>query len=219
MKFPQKQFLPELGRSKSFVLLANASDESYIRNAICLDLARAFGIPAPRYTYLTLYINDTYRGLYQMTNKVGVNRNVLNITDLEKLNELANSKPLEEYDWFGSGRKKQIIQRKGVLLDNDPDDITGGYLLDNSGAQPPYQRSVSGFVSDAEDNIRILSPKHASPREVEYIAKCYNEMEKAILAPDGIHPETGRHYSEYIDVESFARYYRLHNPEFFPLYD
>lgn len=209
IKFPKKQFLFGLERSKSFVLLANACDESYIRNAIGLDLARAFGIPAPRYAYLTLYINDTYWGLYQMTNKVDVGRNALNITDLEKLNKLANSKPLEEYNWYGFGRKKQIIQRMGVLLDNDPDDITGGYLLDNSGARPPYQRSVSGFVSDAEDNIRILSPKYASPREVDYIAKCYNEMEKAVLAPNGIHPETGRHYSEYIDVESFARYYLL----------
>ena len=28
-------------------------------------------------------------------------------------------------------------------------------------------------------------------------------------APDGIHPVTGKHYSEYIDIESFARYYLI----------
>lgn len=209
IKFPRKQSLFELERSKSFVLLANACDESHIRNAVGLDLARAIGIPASRYAYLTLYINGTYWGLYQMTNKVDVGKNALDITDLEKLNELANPRPLEEYNWYGSGRKKQVIQRKGVLLDHNPDDITGGYLLDNTGPQPPYQRSISGFVSNAEDNIRILSPKYASPKEVDYIAECYNEMESAVLASDGIHPETGRHYSEYINVESFARYYLL----------
>lgn len=207
IKFPKKQTLFGLERSKSFVLLANAGDESHIRNAIALDLARAMGIPATRYAYLTLYINDNYWGLYQMTNKVDIGKDALNITDLEKLNKLANPKPLDEYEWYGKGRKRRIIQRKGVLLDNDPDDITGGYLIDNSG--PAYDKSVSGFASVAGDHIQIRSPKHASPREVEYIAELYDEMECAVHASDAIHPETGKHYSEYLDVESFARYYLL----------
>lgn len=209
LKFPQKQSLFGLARSKSFVLLANASDESHIRNAIGLDVARAIGIPASRYAFLTLYVNGNYWGLYQMTNKVDVGKNALDITNLEKLNELANTKPLEEYVWYGFGRKKQVVLRKGVLLDNDPDDITGGYLLDITGPHIAYGKSVSGFVSNAGDNIRIRSPKYASPREVDYIAERYDEMESAVHAIDGIHPETGRHYSEYLDVKSFARYYLL----------
>ena len=209
IKFPDKQVFFGLERDKSFVLLANARDESHIRNAIALDLARAMGISAPRYAYLNLYINDTYRGLYQITNKIHVGKESLDIIDLDKRNAWFNPKPLDEYEWYGSGRKGQAIQRQGFLLDNDPDDITGGYLMDNSGPLAPYQRSLSGFVSDAGDNIRLLSPKHASPREVDYIASLYNEMESAVLAPDGICPETGRHYSEYLNVESFARYYLL----------
>ena len=217
IKFPEKQKLFGLNKNKTFVLLANAHDESFIRNAIGLDLARAFGIPATNYAYLTLYINGKYNGLYQMTNKVDVGKHTLHITDLEDLNEHVNPKPLKEYEWYGSGRKKQAILRKGVLLDHNPDDITGGYLLDNSGPIDQYSKSVSGFVSEAEDNIRIRSPKHASLQEVEYIAKRYNEMESAVHAPDGIHPVTGKHYSEYIDIESFARYYLinelLRNPD------
>lgn len=209
IKFPKKQAFLGLDRDKSFVLLANACDESYIRNAIAFDLARAIGIPAPRYAYLTLYINNTYWGLYQITNKIHVGKDALDITDLDKRNEWFNTKPLDEYEWYGSGRKKELVLRKGILLDDDPDDITGGYLIDNTGSPPPYKRSLSGFVSNAQDNIRLLSPKYASPREVEYIAQRYNEMESAVLAPDGICPETGRYYSEYIDVESFARYYLL----------
>lgn len=209
IKFPKKQKLFELNRNKTFILLANACDESHIRNAIGLDLARAFGLPASNYAYLTLYINGSYKGLYQMTNKVDVGKNGLDITDLDKLNEWANPKPLETYEWYGLGRKKSVIQRKGVLLDKDPDDITGGYLLDYVGPRSQYSKTLSGFVSDAEDNVRILSPKYASPQEVDYIAKRYNEMEAAVHNADGINPETGLHYSEYLDVESFARYYLL----------
>ena len=209
IKFPEKQKLFGLNKNRSFVLLANACDESFIRNAIGLDLARASGIPATHYAYLTLYINGSFNGLYQMTNKVGIGKHLLNITDLEDLNEQANPKPPKEYEWYGSGRKKQAILQKGVLLDNNPDDITGGYLLDNSGPISQYSKSVSGFVSDAEDNIRIRSPKYASPQEVEYIARRYNEMENAVLSTDGIHHRTGKYYSEYIDIESFARYYLI----------
>ena len=209
VKFLKKQSFLGLERAKSFVLLANACDESHIRNAIAFDLARAMGIPAPRYAFLTLYINGSYRGLYQITNKVDVGMDALNITNLDKQNEMVNPKPLEEYEWYGLGRRQQMVLRKGVLLDHDPDDITGGYLLDISGPRPPYQRSYSGFVSNANDNIRLLSPKYASPREMDYIAGRYNEMESAVHAPDGICPETGRHYSEYLDIESFARYYLL----------
>lgn len=209
IKFPQKQSFLGLERSKSFVLLANAFDESHIRNAIGLDLARLMGIPAPRYTYLSLYINGNYEGLYQMTNKVDVGKGALDITDLDKLNERANPKPLEEYQWFGLGREKLVIQRKGVLLDNNPEDITGGYLLDNTGPPNHYSKSISGFVSAAKDNLRLTSPQYASPQELDYIAERYNEMESAVLSADGFHPETGRHYTDYIDMESFARYYLL----------
>lgn len=217
IKFQEKHSWFGLKKSKSFVLLSNACDESQIRNAIGLDLASASGLPTPRYTFLTLYINGEYKGLYQMTNKVDEGKDAVNITNLNQLNKLANPKPLEEYEWYGRGRIKQVIQRKGVLLENNPEDITGGYLLDNTGPPIHYSKSISGFVSDACDNIRIRLPKYASLQEVDYIAERYNEMEKAILSDDGIHPETGKHYSEYIDVESFARYYLvnevLRNPD------
>ena len=209
IKFSKKQKWLGLDRGKKFILLANACDESYIRNAIGLDIARGFGLFAPRYAYLSLYINGSYKGLYQMTNKVDVGKDAIDITDLDKMNEWVNPKPLEAYEWFGQGRKKLVIQRKGVLLDNNPDDITGGYLLDYSGPPSQYDKSVSGFVSNACDNIRILSPQYASPQELEYIAQRYNEMEAAVLSTDGINPVTGRHYSDYLDVESFARYYLL----------
>ena len=114
IKFPYKMRIFGLNKNRSFVLLANACDESHIRNAIGLDLARAMGIPASRYAYLKLYINNTYQGLYQITNKVEVGRQTLNITDLGKLNEKVNPRPLNEYTWFAYGRKKQYLLRKGV---------------------------------------------------------------------------------------------------------
>lgn len=209
IKLPKKQSWLGLDKSQHFVLLANAFDESHIRNTIAFDLAHDIGIPTPLYAYLSLYINGKYKGLYQITNKIEVNKHTLNLTNLDKLNKQANPLPLKEYARFRDSSELQILQRKGALLENDPEDISGGYLLDISGADWIYVKSPSGFVSDAGDCIRIRSPKYASTAEVNYIATFYNLMEAAITSDDGYNPETNKHYSEYIDTESFALVYLI----------
>lgn len=209
IKFPNKHHFFGLNCGSSFILLANSMDESHIRNAIAFDLANAIGLPAPKYAYLSLYINNDYKGLYQITNKVDIGKSFLNITDLDKLNKQANPLPVYNYIRFGVDEEEQIVKRKGRLFENDPEDITGGYLLDNSGMGWIYNNSESGFVSDAGDPIRIRSPKYASQNEVEYIANLYSQMEASVMADDGYNSQTGKHYTEYIDVESFARYYLL----------
>ena len=209
IKLPKKRSWLGLDKSQHFVLLANTFDDSHIRNTIAFDLAHDVGLPAPQHTYLSLYINGEYKGLYQMTNRIEVNKHTLNLTDLDKLNKRANPQPLKEYAQFSDSSDKQIILRKGALLACDPEDITGGYLLDLCGADWVYVKSPSGFVSDAGDYIRIRSPKYASPAEVNYIATFYNSMEAAITSEDGYNPETNKHYSEYIDTESFALVYLI----------
>lgn len=209
IKLPKKRSWLGLYKSQHYVLLANAFDESHIRNTIAFDLAHDVGLPAPQYAYLSLYINGKYKGLYQITNKIEVSRHALNLTDLDKLNKRANPRPLKEYARFSESSDKQIILRKGALLACNPEDITGGYLLDLCGADWIYVKSPSGFVSNAGDYIRIRSPKYASPAEVNYIATFYNSVEAAITSDDGYNPETNKHYSEYIDTESFALVYLI----------
>lgn len=209
IKLPKKQSWLGLDKSQHFILLANAFDESHIRNTIAFDLAHDVGLPAPQYAYLSLYINGEYKGLYQITNKIEVSRHTLNLTDLDKLNKRANPRPLKEYAQFSDSSDKQIILRKGAMLACNPEDISGGYLLDLCGADWVYVKSPSGFVSDAGDYIRIRSPKYASSAEVNYIATFYNSMEAAITSDDGYNPETNKHYSEYIDTESFALVYLI----------
>ncbi len=70
IKLRNRKQLLQLKNGKRFALLANAFDKSHIRNAIALDLASEIGLPAPRYEFISLYINSEYRGLYQMTNRV-----------------------------------------------------------------------------------------------------------------------------------------------------
>lgn len=209
IKFPKTHKLFHLDESKSFVLLANAFDESHLRNAIAFDVSRAIGLPTPHYVFVSLYLNDKYYGLYQMTNKVEINKHALDITDLDELNKEANPRPLKESVKFGVGMQNQIIQRKGFILENTPEDITGGYLLEIIGYLDRYEQKDCGFMSSKEELIVIREPEHASKEEVDYIADFYNQMETALHDPKGYNAHTGKHYSDYLDVYSFAKSYIL----------
>ena len=209
IKLLKSRELLRLDRSKSFVLLANAFDESHLRNAIAFDISQSIGLPTPKYTFINLYINGKYNGLYQMTNKIEINKHSLDIMDLEKLNKEANPLPLKDYPCSGLGMQKQTTQRKGFLLEKNPEDITGGYLIEIIGFKNRYDRKDCGFESSAGELIVIRDPEHASMEEVQYIADYYNQMEDAIADSLGFNECTGKHYSEYLDVYSFARYYIL----------
>ena len=197
IKFEHKKDILDLYKSKKFVLLANAFDESHIRTAIAFDLAHRIGVPAPRYAYVVLYINKKYQGLYQLTNAVEINKHSLNITDMGKANKDVNSKPLTHYPIFRDSAEGLFI--KGRDLECSPTDISGGYLL----GLVPFNRKECGFQACSGDWIVIEEPKHASKEEVKYIQSYYNQMERAIA------DTTTESYLDYIDINSFARFYLL----------
>ena len=208
IKFSKSVKLLGLEKGKSFSLLNSLMDESFIRNALAFRLSKHLGIFAPDFTYVSLYLNGNYLGVYQMTNKIEVGKRSVDIVDLEKENKRVNDRPLDEYPTFSIGDPKMNGHKKGVHIEN-PDDITGGYRLDCSGGKMMYESGLSGFISHSGDRIKIKSPKHASVEEVDYISDFYNQMEAAVMDPTGCHPKTGKHYSEYLDIESFARYFLL----------
>lgn len=197
IKFERNIDILGLYKSKKFILLANAFDESHIRTAIAFDLAHRIGVPAPRYAYIVLYINEKYQGLYQITNAVEINKNSLNINNLGNENRCYNSKPLYQYPPFKDTIDGLFI--KGRDLEFSPDDISGGYLL----GIVPFHRKESGFQACSGDWIVIEEPKYASRQEVKYIQSYYNQMERAIA--DTVTDS----YLDYIDINSFARFYLL----------
>ena len=208
IKLPGAARILNLEKGKSFTLVTNITDSSFICNAMAFNMAKAMGTLAPAFTYVTLYLNGDYKGIYQMSNKIDVNRRSVNIVDMEKETKHINDQRLSEYPKFSIGEPRMIGHKKGVNIKN-PDDITGGYLLDNSGQNWQYYSSISGFVSDAGDPIRIKSPKYASLEQVNYISNFYNEMEAAVMSASGYNETTGKHYTEYLDISSFARYFLL----------
>jgi hypothetical protein len=71
-----------------------------------------------------------------------------------------------------------------------------------------YDEEVSGFQTAVlGDQYTLKSPEYASVEELTYMEELVNGMERAVTAEDGIDAETGKTYTDYIDLQSFAQKY------------
>ncbi len=192
-----------MGSADNWILLSNVEDPAYIRNKITYDMAAAAGMEgSPQSQYVDLYINHTYHGIYQLCEKVEIDEERVSIADLEEENKRLN-RELQKCGHF------EEEKRKGMVLSKEPGDLTGGYLLERD-VPDKYREEISGFVTDSlGDLYTIKEPAYASEAEVDYISGLVNDMEKALISANGVNPDTGMRYTDYIDMRSFAQKYVL----------
>ena len=210
IKLSAKTDLFGMGKAKTWILLANYTDQSMLHNALGFHLGERLNVPYNiDYRFVHLYIDGAYRGLYMLCEKVQIDENRVDIADLEKATEKAN--PDLELDMA-----QQITVTEGALIENSildsftycegvesPEDITGGYLVEldfRAHQEPCYFTTENGLM------YTVKSPEYASRAEMEYIAGLFADMEEAIYSETGFNRK-GVHYSEYIDMESFASVY------------
>lgn len=208
IKLADKTDLLGMGKHKTWVLLANFHDNSLIRNTLTFQMARAAGMAyTPRSAFCDVYINREYLGTYELCTKVQIDEVRLDIADLEKATEEANDKPLDEYPKFGYTNAENG-RRKGRSIPNDPEDITGGYLLELEYANR-YSGEASGYTTKKGQPIVIKSPEYASEAQTLYISQLLQSIENGLRARDGVDTVTGKHYSELIDMDSFVKKYLI----------
>ena len=207
IKLPMKANLYNMGGAKTWLLLANYDDQSLIRNSIMYKLGEKLGMQTCHFRSIDLFINGEYYGIYLLCEKVQIGKNRLEITDLEDKNDDLN----ESYAFYSTNvtsgaliDSTNLSQYRYIANVTNPSDITGGYLveLDNN----YYENELCYFTTDYGNHYVIKSPEYASREEVEYIATLFADMEEAIMSDSGYNSK-GKHYSEYIDIDSFASAY------------
>lgn len=204
IKLENKANLLGMGQAKDWILLCNVFDDAYIRNKITYDMAIAAGMAAsPESRYMDLYVNGKYHGMYQLTEKVEIDKERIDIADLDKKNEAVNR---SNYN-VEKLERAYTDRTKAVYLPGIPDDITGGYLVERDYGVK-FAETISGFQTHTlHDCYSIINPELASVEELQYISTLFENMEAAIVAEDGINPDTGKSYLDYIDLKSFADKY------------
>lgn len=199
----------EMGKAKKWLLIANAFDDTLVRNASAFFIAELLKLPyTPKFQYVDVYINGNFVGNYLLSEKVEIGKNRVNIRNLEKevvsLNKNCN---LADTDFFME-QQGRLFSTKGYHIEKEPEDISGGYLLELE-TSDRYGLEASGFLTSRMQPVVFASPKYASYNQVSYIAGLYQDFEDAVFSADGSNPYTGKMYYEYIDVDSFARKYLL----------
>ena len=209
IKLTEKKDLLGMGADKQWILLANAFDNTLMRNTLAFDIAQELGVSfTPDSECVDVYANGQYIGNYLLTEKIEIDKERVNILNLEEQMELMNKeKALEEYEFFME-QQGRLFSTKGYRIEKQPEDISGGYLLEIE-VSDRYGLEASGFMTSRMQPVVFTSPKYASYEQVSYIANRYQDMEDAIFSEDGYSPYTGVHFSEYIDMDSFARKYLL----------
>ena len=211
LKLAKKADLYGMGKAKKWVLLSNYLDHSMLRNKLTEEMCKSAGIECVMDSvYADLYADGSYRGTYQLYEKVQIQKNRINIRDLEEETEEYNIRDLEEYPQVvvGANDCTEYMENSYKYFDipNDPDDITGGYLLEFQQWNRYGTKCDSGFVTSRGQAVAVKEPQYASKAQIEYIRSLVQDAEDAIYSKDGYNSK-GRHYSDYIDVDSFAKAY------------
>ncbi|MBS1672479.1 MAG: CotH kinase family protein [Actinobacteria bacterium] len=190
IKFNKKTKVLGMSSSKTWVLLANATDGSLMRNKLTLDFARKIGLP---YTsdsrFVDLRVNGSCYGNYLLTEKVETKSERVNLSDprgilVEQNNNMGDAtNPMEDY-YFRSSTWGNIYSIKDA--NGDVPDRINGVL------QPLPADTQAGW-----DDMR------ATLNRLESLLDAKNPDWTAI--------------SQIIDLDSFVKYYFVYetteNPE------
>ncbi|MBP5231128.1 MAG: CotH kinase family protein [Clostridia bacterium] len=97
IKFAEKQDVLGMGACKKWYLLANMYDKTQIRNKLAYDFAADIGMAyVTQSTFVRVYLNGEYRGIYQLCESVGVGDSRVDI-NVNKNEFLLEYEPWEQY--------------------------------------------------------------------------------------------------------------------------
>ena len=180
-------------------------DRALIRNPFIYDISRQIGRYAVRTQHVELWNNlrnnvggNDYYGVYTLGERLDRGKSRI---DVDGLNPT-----LIENNFTNGG--------PGALAPFDAD-ISGGYIFKRDRGNPTFSSSGMG-------NFVYVYPGGSSDRnrpedffinrsQTAWLTKYLEEADDALDATDGINPETGLHFSDYIDVDSFIDHIMLNN--------
>lgn len=197
-----------MGKSRTWILTGNSRDKSLLRNQITLDMAMHSGLSyTPEHISAEVYINNQYMGLYLFSEKVMIDDDRVAITDLEAMNENLNGN-VEEAAMVGP-KKATKGQFKAYQLAKEPEDITGGYLIEFESYPSRFKEEASAYHTTRAMTLVIKSPEYASVAQMEYISAFMQGFENAIFSKTGVDPDSGKHYAEFVDMQSLVNKYMI----------
>lgn len=191
MKFEKSVDLLRMGKNKNWVLLANRLDPTMMNNSIALYMAEEFGM---EYTPKGVPVDVVMNGEY-----------------------------LGSYLLAGQVRvgKTRVDIDELEQEDNDPEDITGGYLLAVGGQKEELPEKMINTENEMVfvcESPEFENGEYENEAQKEYITNYIQNLENAIMS-DAENDFSERTYTDFLDVDSAVDYWLLQefmrNPDAF----
>ena len=162
-------------KEEDFILYGPYSDKTMMNNVLAMHLANEMGHYSSRTRFVEVVINENYRGIYVLMEKIKRDNDRV---DIAKLNEIDI-----EGDELTGGYIIRID--KGIY-----DGWTSKYDAHNSFGDIKFQ-----YYYPDQDAIQ--------PEQKSYIKSYVDDFEDAVASNDGYN-EDGLHYTHYINLRSFV---------------
>ncbi len=214
-----------MGKNKHWVLLANYSDPSLMRNTISYNLSGDMGMPQMDTTWVDVVLNGKYVGNYQFCEQIRIAKDRVNIYDWETAGEDA-ADAIAEAEGFTKADKKEL---EGYMSENlawttskevtfngttyqvedycEIEDISGGYLLELD----EYYDEISKFKTDKNQPLMFKKPEFANTNKdmMNFVQNYIQGFEDAVYSDNFYAAYNGKdvHYSELFDMDSLVDYW------------
>ena len=193
--------LPLLGMPPEgdWALIGPYSDRSLIRNAFVYDLGRDMGIPAPRYAFAEVYINQAagalepgdYQGIYMVVETIKNNKSRLDLAQLEPEDvsaEQITGGYIFKFEWAAS--------EQPTLACTGSEPLGGGGFGFPGGGFPGGPGGGAGGTCWTD--LEVVDPDPLAPEQAAFLTDYVQQFH------DSLHAEPFAEYSQYIDVASFV---------------
>ncbi len=167
-----------MGAEEDWILHAMVIDKSQIRIPMSFYFFQRMGHYAAKWKYVELIVNDEYRGLYILTERI------------KRDDDRVDIAKLDEDDLTGDAVTGGYILRIDWLEDFDEDDGFESAYDAQGGIPMTFQ-----WYYPKADNIQA--------EQAQYIENWMNDFEDAVFSPDYTNDQSIR-YSDYINLNSFV---------------
>ena len=185
----------DMAKSRDWMLLANYSDKSLMRNYIAYELYRDMGaFFSPKLRFVDLIFNDEYVGTYCLGERVKIDKGRL---------ELPKIKGIETVEETPNGTY--------VTPPTSGSDLSGSYVIEVNSTDK-YSKDEIIFETkrinwNTEHFFSIKQPgeKNMTDEAYDYISNYINETEDALFSDNFTDPSNG--YRKYMEVSTIIDWY------------
>lgn len=209
IKLDKSSALLGMSKAKKWRLLANAMDETLIKNTVALKYAAELGVEyAVGCQQVDLYINGDYRGNYLLTEAIEPGEGRVEVADTDKLNEEANAPALPETFPLASETDENGYLTRWRELPAEADAKESAYILELD-EKNELEDELCIFHTPSGRSVALKTPEYASESQVKAVSSLMCAAENAVYSDTGYNAD-GQYYADITDVDSLAKAFLLH---------